>query len=298
MKILLTGDWHLRFQKPQMRLDENYFATQYGKVEQIISIAEKNDCEYILQPGDFFDSVDTPWFVIQAYISLFKNSLVTILCIPGQHDLRHHTRNIENTPLGVMDAALTLGIINDYLLENEGVNIIGCGWGSEIKNAEGSGLNILLMHKMVVEKGPQWPGQTDFVSARMLFRQYPGFDLFVCGDNHKTFMAENNGKFVVNCGSLMRANIDQVDHVPVVYIYDTNKRSLERIELKVRSVKKVLDLQKAEALEVRNEKLEAFVEGLKTPETLGLDFVENLYRAMDETGVDQDVREMAEEVLR
>jgi len=47
-------------------------------------------------------------------------------------------------------------------------------------------------------------GRRNFVYAKHLFREFPDVDLFVCGDNHKSFGVEDGGRHVVNCGSLMR----------------------------------------------------------------------------------------------
>lgn len=228
MKLLLTGDWQLRFRKPEMRLDENYFETQAGKVRQILEIAEKNDCGAILQPGDFFDGVETPWFVVQHYMKMLIDILfdkgIDLICSPGQHDLRYHTREIENTPLGVLKAAQILSL-EEIISYGDGIQICSVWWGNnEIPRTVKSKNNILLMHRMVLQK-KLWLGQTDFVYARDLLKNYPEFDLFVTGDNHQGFVEEDNGRYVVNCGSLMRANIDQVDHKPRVYVYDTEKRS-------------------------------------------------------------------------
>ena len=103
MKLLLTGDWHLRLSPPRMRKDI-YFHTQFNKVQQIFEIAKQEKCHYILQPGDFFDGVDASDFVIQYYIKYLKGQDISILCVRGQHDLRYHSKNVENTPLAIMAA--------------------------------------------------------------------------------------------------------------------------------------------------------------------------------------------------
>uniref|UniRef100_A0A6M3JP55 Putative calcineurin-like phosphoesterase n=2 Tax=viral metagenome TaxID=1070528 RepID=A0A6M3JP55_9ZZZZ len=301
MKLLLTGDWQLRFRKPEMRLDENYFETQAGKVRQILEIAEKNDCGAILQPGDFFDGVETPWFVVQHYMKMLIDILfdkgIDLICSPGQHDLRYHTREIENTPLGVLKAAQILSL-EEIISYGDGIQICSVWWGNnEIPRTVKSKNNILLMHRMVLQK-KLWLGQTDFVYARDLLKNYPEFDLFVTGDNHQGFVEEDNGRYVVNCGSLMRANIDQVDHKPRVYVYDTEKRSLEEIFLKVAPVKKVLDIKKAEVQKERDERLELFIANLKQGERgTTFDFIDRLYEVMNDKKVDQETKGIIEEAL-
>jgi len=298
MKLLFTGDWHLRFKCPEMRLDESYFETQAGKVKQITGI----DFDYLFQPGDFFDSVETPWFVIQHYLSEFRdcNFGDSLLTIPGQHDLRYHTRDIANTPLGVMEAGGGLTIVKGMIKLGEEVDLYSCWWGEqEIPVPEKGRLNILLIHRMVIQK-KLWLGQTDFIYARDLLSQYPDYDLFVTGDNHQSFVEEDKGRYIVNCGSLMRSAIDQVDHKPVVYIYDIEKRSLEQIYLKVESAEKVLNIRGAKEVKERDEKLELFIATLKEKSGRGhhFDFMDRLYEKMALPSVGQETRDILKEVMK
>jgi len=297
MKILLTGDWHLRFRKPEMRLDESYFETQAGKVQQILNIAKTNKCSAILQPGDFFDGVETPWFVVQHYLKIFLGQKFDIICSPGQHDLRYHTREIENTPLGILQAANVV-FSEDINLGGE-ILICICRWGEEISELEGEkDCNVLLAHKMVIQK-KLWLGQTDFVYAGDLLKK-TSFDLIVTGDNHQSFVEEYNGRYLVNCGSLMRSDIDQIDHKPVVYVYDTEKKDLQKIFLKMQPANKVLNVKGAQAIRERDEKLELFISALKDKGRGGhtFDFMDRLYEKIKVAGIDQETKDVLEEVMR
>ncbi len=55
MKFLITGDWHIRNTSPKRRLDD-YWVTVRKKIDFIYSLASEEKCDFILQPGDFFDS--------------------------------------------------------------------------------------------------------------------------------------------------------------------------------------------------------------------------------------------------
>lgn len=283
MKLLLTGDWHLRHKRPEFRSDESYFLTQYNKVKQILEIAFESGCSFILQPGDFFDDVDCPDYVKQMYIRLlrkYKEDDIDILCIAGQHDMRYHSRKLETTPLAVMEAAGCLKIIKEPF-EIDNVIIFGCSWKEEISKVEDyyeelsdDDIVILMMHKMVVEQ-KIWEGQKDFIWAKHLSRQNKKYDLFVTGDNHQSFQVDN----VVNCGSLMRSRIDQADHKPVVYIYDTDKRELsDPIYLKIEKPEKVFLLDKVKELKKKNEHLNFLVDSIEKldKESIGLNFRDNL----------------------
>jgi len=297
MKLLLTGDWHLRYKRPGSRMDKDYFSAQKKKVEQILKLAEDNGCSYILQPGDFFDSKDTPYFVIKEYLELLSTYDGHVFCVHGQHDLRYHSTNTENVPLAIMEAAGAVEVIRGLRSEDR-IQFYGCGWGEEVPEIEYSdAFNILLMHRMVVDE-KIWEGQEDYVYGKHLFRKYD-YDLFVCGDNHKHFLFtdSNQGKTLVNCGSLMRNNVDQFGHVPVVYVFDTETRTAECVELKVRKADKVLNVKEAEKQKKRDEELDAFVEGLRTPKDLGLDFFENIRATLESTKIKQGVKNIVEEAM-
>jgi DNA repair exonuclease SbcCD nuclease subunit len=290
MKLLCTGDWHLRYKRPEMRLDENYFETQADKVIQHIDIARRKNCKMILQPGDFFDSVETPWFVVQYYMKMFLDNEIEIYTIPGQHDLRYHTRDIQNTPLGVLEASGCIKIVDEKMASNF---LCGVWWGGDIPDGD---VDILLMHRMIVQE-KLWEGQENFNYANDLLLKYPKCNLFVIGDNHKSFVEEYQGRYLVNCGSLMRSSINQVDHKPVVYVYDTDKRDLEEIFLKVKPAKKVLNFDQAKVQKDRDERLDTFIEAVKSRKTdrqgsYRYDFVAQLYEVMKASKVSKGLYEV------
>jgi len=303
MKLLLTGDWHLRFRNPRWRKDD-YFASQFGKVKWILETATKKKCKYILQPGDFFDGIDTPMFVLQEYINLLRKYVdIRILCVRGQHDLRYHSSKIENTPLAVMEAAGVLEVVKEFNLgQNKGF-VYGSSWNDEIPDVVRAGnggpaqvSHVLLCHKMIIDDKKLWPGQTDFTTAKHLLRSTK-FDLIVSGDNHKSFMWEYEDKHLVNCGSLMRSNIDQADHEPCIYIYDTKTKDLEKIDIPIAPAKEVFDLKASEKEKERNEQLDMFVQGLEGSEDFGLDFMSNVERARKAGNLSADMLDILDEIL-
>jgi len=304
MKFVITGDWQLRYQHPQNRKDKDYFATQMGKVEQILKLAQSLDAP-ILQPGDFFDGIDTPWFVVKSYIDLFRKYGVEIFCIHGQHDLRYHSRRLDNIPLAVLEAAEVVQIVENKVWGDKTskfiAQLVGSPWGqgAVLRSVwrDGELCKILMLHHMVVEE-KLWEGQTDFTYAKHLFHEFPDVDLFVCGDNHKSFIVGNGaGRWIVNCGSLMRANIDQADHQPIVYVYHTESRSLDEHHLKVKKATDVLDVKRAKEEDARDKDLQAFVEGLSAEQDLGLDFLENLRAVVDGSKSNAGVKAIIDEAL-
>jgi hypothetical protein len=115
------------------------------------------------------------------------------------------------------------------------------------------------------------------------------YDLIVSGDNHQSFMLETKEKkkrYLFNCGSLMRSTIDQIDHKPCVYIFDTDKRSYEKILIPIKPWQKCFDLEKKVKEEEHNEQMESFVNGLAKHKDLGMNFIDNLFKYLEKNKID------------
>jgi predicted phosphodiesterase len=220
----------------------------------------------------------------------------------GQHDLRFHSSNRENTPLAVLEAAEACYIcqedpyIVDWPDENRLVYIYGANWGEEIPPVRRTnGIHILLIHKLILEDTEGW--EQNYISVDNMFR-FCKHDVIVCGDNHQSFMREKKGRLLFNCGSLMRNRIDQKEHKPVVYIVDTSDMSYEAHYIPIKPFDEVMNVERAEKRKARNEELESFVNKLSGDTQIeGLDFLRNLEAYMTEKEVPANVKEFIEEML-
>ena len=308
MKILGSGDLHLRFKKPALRLDESYCASQFDKVVEILNIAEEEECDVIVISGDVFDDSDSSNYIEQLYIKLFSKFIedtgIQIYCVAGQHDKRYHTKRLENTTLGVLESAKALKIIrNDKPIEykERKVTFYGVSWGEEIPEIKDPDVcNVLLIHKMVLKDGPLWVGQENYLNGKS-FLDRSGFDFIVSGDNHNRFSISNKRetRHLVNPGSLMRSRVDQAQHKPAVYIFDTETKELEARRLTIEHPSKVLDVEKSRALKRADDKMEKFVDGLDDTEGLDFDFIEIVYEIMNKSkSITDGVRSIVEEVFK
>jgi len=315
MKLLVTGDWHLDTHKPENRTDD-YFQTQFEKVQWIFNLAEEEKCKAILQPGDLFNSHKANDYIKQHYINYFLDRMTHVDRFPkidfftifGQHDLRFHSSNRDNTPLMVLEASKALTILsNERPMEVQmpGTRTVlflyAMNWGEEIPELiDKDGIHILLMHKLVLEDTEGW--EKNFLSVDNVFR-FCKHDIIVCGDNHLSFVKEKQleegaGRLLFNCGSLMRNRIDQVDHKPVVYIVDTMDLQYEAYYIPIKPFDEVMDVKKATQRKARNEELEAFVSKLSGDIQIeGLDFIRNLEAYMAENKIEANVKTFIEEML-
>lgn len=296
MKFLITGDWHIDKDKIKTRKD-NVLATCMGKLGEIMQIAMSYGCKAILQPGDFFESHRASDFLKQYIIAFLKSDMakVPIYTVFGQHDLRYHSSNITNTPLQVLKSA---GVI-DYLGEKplvypqDRINIYGASWFEDIPEPweKLEGTNILVLHKMIVDS-KIWEGQEDHTYGKILLMKSK-YDLIVSGDNHKHFIMHSGtggsiGKrLLINCGSMLRTRIDQRDHKPCVYVYDTNPGKaepvFEQVFLTIDDFDNVIKVEEAARIKAENEKLTQFVDALSVDAHItGIKYKRNVFDYLEQ----------------
>jgi DNA repair exonuclease SbcCD nuclease subunit len=291
MKFLITGDWHIDKDKIKTRQDD-VLATCTDKIGQIFQIAKSYHCKAILQPGDFFESHKANDFLKQFVINFLKSGManIPVYTVFGQHDLRYHSSNINNTPLKVLESAGVVSFLGDrpLIYPQDGVNIYGASWFEDVPEIleEMRGVNILVLHKMIVDD-KIWEGQEDHTYGKILLTKTK-YDLIVSGDNHKHFIMHSGqgssiGKrLLINCGSMLRTRIDQGEHRPCVYVYDTNPGKgepvIEQVYLVVQDFDKVIKVEEATRLKAENEKLTEFVDALSVDAHLtGINYKRNVY---------------------
>ena len=275
-QLIATGDWHLTEYRPRSRKDD-YISAMIAKIKFIADMK----ADRILNPGDVTDSHEFPDKFKTKWISRLSKR---IICVPGQHDLRYHTSGIVNTPLGVLSEAVGFKIIHNTdgpftmqkhvrtALGSKEVSVYGAGWNKKIPEIiDMEAYNILLTHRMVIES-KLWDKQESYDVAGSLLRRNK-FDLIVSGDNHQSFHYERDGKMLINCGSLMRSKIDQVDHKPCVWVIDTDKKSYEQIFIPIAPAEEVFNVEEVEIIKARNNRLDTLKDSFKNRKKLtGLDY--------------------------
>lgn len=284
MKLLITGDLHLRASNPENRVD-NFFETQLNKIEQIFQIASKNKCQVILCPGDVFDNPRPSFDVLEYYIKLFKkysigsgnNDDIEFLTIWGQHDQRFRTK--ERTALRLMES---LGYMQTFkqITYGKDICIYGCDYGEEIPTIEDMDkINILMIHKTILDK-PKWVGQEDFLQSDKLAKKHP-YDIIISGDWHHKVFYKSKNQTILNCGCIVRKTINEADIIPQIYMLEINE-DLEYELTNLPIIHKPADkVFKQEALEREtskdNKKMQEFINSIKNNEIgSSLNFRKNL----------------------
>lgn len=290
MKILLSSDWHLRWNNPENRIDD-FAKTQLNKVEQILQIAAKEDCHYILQAGDITDSPRPSFELVSEYVRLFKkynvgntfDGGIKILHVFGQHDMIFRSK--EKTAVKLLNFLGYLEEVKGLVKLSDNVDLYGVSWGDEIPQIEDKdNFNILLIHKTILNKS-LWPGQEDYLQSDKLMNQYP-YDVVICGDNHHPVFYQLKEQTIIGCGSIVRKTTSEADIIPHIYILNINeedfKYTLDKIILDHKPTEEVFK-KGALAKDTRkeNEKLNEFINNIKNNSmSNNMDFRKNLETLM------------------
>jgi predicted phosphodiesterase len=217
---------------------DNFPETQFGKMEQIVRIYDREKCDFIFQAGDFFDSSTPSYRLINKYIDYFKQDGMYLYCVLGQHDMyMWNPESIDRTALGLMEVSDVLTIIRrekkflgGYNDKHRFIVINGCSWGQEIPKApKTDSYKILVIHANIFEK--QLFKGHDIITPRRFIRKNPGWDFILCGDCHFPFEYTMDGTTMINTGIICRKSIVEKDIKPSVVILDTNTGKHKWIEL-------------------------------------------------------------------
>jgi len=310
VRFLCVGDLHLRASPTKYRMEdvEAFYEVQRSKLHWIIDQALEYGCHAIIQAGDFFDSPNVPYSVLNMAMSELKRFQEhgPVLVVYGQHDLRYHSAShLYNTPLmSLKESGLVfLAGKKPYVLasskSDEVVFIYGAGWGDPIPRpldeSKASGvlkrktLNVLIVHRLISDQ-PLFPGHK-YCSSVLFLRKAKGFDLIVSGDNHQFFIRRlrSENRVLVNCGSVLRLTVEQRDFQPKVVLVDVGEEGvkIEKI-LSIPIHKEVFDLQRLERerqIEL-NKALGEFISQLQNRMEVKLDFVSNLNQCLKRIKLD------------
>jgi DNA repair exonuclease SbcCD nuclease subunit len=300
MKFLCTSDWHLRSTPPKNRVDD-FEAELFRKCDYVYNFAYHNQIPYILRAGDLTNSATLPYSITQRYIDLFlnwKEKGVMGIDVAGQHDMRYHSNDLENTPIMTFSAAKSIQLLTygDMFEPEEGIHIYGAGWNDPIPEIEDpEAFNILIIHSMMISE-KIWYGQENYDSARKFLRDND-FDLIVSGDNHKTVVAQDYEKntWLLNTGSLMRQKSDQMDHKPCIFIFDTETRKGEIHYIPCKDISQVMNIEKISKEKEQSKELNDLKEKLnENIEESGLDYLLNLRLGLSTSGLSEKAIEFVE----
>jgi len=302
MRILILSDCHLRDTNPRNRQD-NYYQTGLDKLDWCFGLAKINKCSFVLQAGDLTDNPRSSYRLISAILNLLHKHNVKVYSITGQHDRRHHTSDLSNVPMTVLQTNFNkFELLNSNPICTDNLNIYGSSFGEEIpKILDKDKFNILVTHRMVIGEDKLWEGQESCVTARTLLAKNK-FNLIVSGDNHQFFTSEYQGRHLLNLGSLLRSTSAQIDHKPKVAIFDTDTNTYELFDVPIKSAPIVFNLDEIKSknkIALETDKIKEYISLLSNKdEKTTYDYVNNLHEFMEQNQTNDVVKEIVVSTLK
>jgi len=293
MKLGILGDLHIHSVAPERRLDKDYLRTCEIKLHKALRILD--DCDVLIQVGDFFDSYAVSNKVTAMAIETIRNSGKHIYCVYGQHDLSGHSAStFHNSPLRVLRSAGVVTLLNDCPIGtgtgDDFITMYGASFGESIPEVNTEGFTILVTHRMIGDR-PLYPGH-ELAGPRTFLRHNPDFDLVCCGDYHYRFDDGVRDRVILNPGVMMRKSLKeaQLDHEPAVYMFDTKSRRFEIRPVPCAPIEKVMDLEKKETRGKID--LDGFIRKLQLSEAAQVGWKNILLRVMEQKKARTSVRDV------
>lgn len=280
MKLLYFGDVHIRGKNPRNRTDD-YKEALKAKLREIWKLAEYNDVQAIICPGDIFDRPEVTNGVLLEFAEVFKECKKPIYTTPGNHDV--YSYNLDTygrTSLRILELIVPqLQVITDpkenILLTDKGVHVALSfqpydqyidkdGYGYTPGDPVEEVYMIHTAHGMLLDHDPKVFDRYTYVATVKT-----AADLVLCGHDHIGFgiYERADGKKFMNCGAICRLSASegeiersvQVALIEVAAGETGYESSIELIDL--RSAKpgnEILDRSQIEAEQKRQYAMEEF----------------------------------------
>lgn len=308
MKLLVTGDNHLRPDRPLCRTDPDWMASQKELLDFIVDQANERDA-HLLITGDLFDVPRVPPKIVSMFLDAIGPLMNKCIIIAGNHCLPWHKE--EN----VMDSSI--GILK-VLSEDEDSKIVylDADEYTEDGRFEHSAKledDLYIVHTLTFPTVGEIPYGASATSAYQLLEKYPEARFIFTGDYHHEFVVEDEGRCVINPGCMTVQAADMLEYRPRVYFVDTGSKIDVSVKSDKEPVYRVMN-SKIEAIELpppppeyltrnhldqqkeRDERIASFVETIMHDGQIGLSFEDNLERAIASNKLAQAIVDVLDEV--
>lgn len=213
--LAFSADWHLSLHPPLARSTEkDWLGVQYRYFCQIKKIVGDTP---LVVAGDVFDKPNPPIELVNFCI----DEMPKIYAIPGNHELPYHSYDyLECSAFATLAKAGVITMFERLELSNQ-VILHGFPFGTSLeplKKPSSFHIDVAVVHEFVWTNSTGFPGAKDTSHLSKFREKADGYDLVIIGDNHKPFRATKQTPMIVNCGSLFRRSIDQIDHTPMIWL--------------------------------------------------------------------------------
>lgn len=242
MKLLFTGDWHLRGNNPRNRIDD-YPTAAVEKLQEVFRLAANNSADFIIMPGDVWDRPEVSIAVLLSFADVLKASPVPIYATVGNHDIYgYNTASYSRSSLKLLEMLVEqLHVITDSAtavnlntLSGQGgkysvyltatpysrlMDIDGYGYGPDADFGNDA-INVHIAHGMLLDHKPPFDRYSD------LYKVPTTADIVLTGHDHLGYGLYNRADGVTFCnpGSLLRisASVREIERTVQVALININ----------------------------------------------------------------------------
>lgn len=272
IKLIFVADLHLSSTAPIARSKEPcWFEAMKRPLRQLQALADDSGAP-IVCAGDVFDR----WNPSPELLNFALDELPFMYSIPGQHDLPYHRYDdIRRSGYWTLVKAGKIHHLPDtnVVHPNPTISLQGFRFGGELRpNIEKSPLvlDVAVVHQYLWKEGKSYANpnpEHHYRKTRMLLE---GFDIAVFGDNHIPFSVPlARGTTILNCGSLMRRTIDQINYRPRIW-YITHTDACHQLQTETVDIEKDI-IEVGDKTKV-DPNIEKFVRDLKHHKLTSYDF--------------------------
>lgn len=217
MKFILLSDIHGTSSRPRARSD-NVLLAVTRKLEYVFKYASSINA-HILHAGDLSNSPRDILFLFKFISVRMKYPDVKFFTVYGQHDQYCRNKNAPSN-LSILKKAGLVDVLSKDPYQNDNnlpIDLYGVGWNEKISQSKvyrKDNINILVIHASIYNQ-QLWKGHDYYHPKDFLF-DYDLFDLILCGDIHRDFIAKNTDLKNVPSRIIMNSNIEKISSVRII----------------------------------------------------------------------------------
>ena len=279
---IFCADWHLRDSVPVCRTDD-FWEAQWAKVDFVAELQKKYGCR-VYHSGDLFHQWKASPYLLSTTLEHLPEYFYTIY---GNHDLPQHSMELrDRSGIHTLDTAGGLHVLAGAHTKKEPTAEDGFNL---------HGYRTLVWHEGVWQGKSPWPG-CENPTAEEALKKYDMFDLIVTGDFHAPCVERSNdGRLLVNPGSLMRQSADQIDFQPRVYLWSAKTNDVVPAYLPINP--DAVSREHLDVMKERDKRIEAFISRLDVDWSTELSFEGNLRKYMSSNNVDTRTKELIQKAV-
>jgi DNA repair exonuclease SbcCD nuclease subunit len=295
-KYIITADWHLRSQRPRCRLDDDWLETQRTALTHIATYAGQNKADVIVI-GDIFHSTNETTNEIIGLVQEMALQLDEISCklyiLAGNHDLpQHNLDNIHRSAFNILINSKNVFHLSKLKLNDGKYKVSAENFG-----ALDNDVDIIFKHVLCFPDNAKLPPGDKIVRPSELFAEFKNAKYIFTGDYHSAFVYEKGKKKLLNPGCLLRQAADMIDYEPSIYLIEFADGELEYEKHKIPDNEKLVTDEYLEKEELRNSRIEAFIERIKENEQVTFDFIENVHNLMKSNDIEKETKTIILELM-